>query len=152
MKHKSDVHSLKALQADNGTEFINSATISFLAQHGVQLRLSCPYTSPQNGTAERMLRTLNNSVRTLLFHASMPAAFWVEALHAACLLINRLPCTRTPDSTPFSTTNNRPTTTCVSSAASAILTQRPLPLTNSHPARPLCLSWLPLYAQGLPLS
>jgi transposase InsO family protein len=107
MKHKSDVHSLitkflayartqfsaslKALQADNGTEFINSATTSFLAQYGVQLCLSCTYTSPQNGTAERMLRTLNNSVRTLLFHASMPTTFWVEALHAACLLINRLP-------------------------------------------------------------
>jgi hypothetical protein len=37
----------------------------------------------------------------------MPAAFWVEALHAACLLINRLPCTRTPDSTPYTILHNK---------------------------------------------
>jgi transposase InsO family protein len=48
----------KSFQADNGTEFVNRATTSFLASHGITLRLSCPYTSPQNGKAECMLRTL----------------------------------------------------------------------------------------------
>jgi hypothetical protein len=30
------------------------------------LRMSCPYTSPQNGKAERMIRTTNNIMHTLL--------------------------------------------------------------------------------------
>ena len=38
---------LKCVQADNGTEFINTATTKFLAAQGTHLRLSCPYTSPQ---------------------------------------------------------------------------------------------------------
>jgi hypothetical protein len=38
---------LIALQSDNGKEFDNNALRSHLATHGVTLRLSCPYTSPQ---------------------------------------------------------------------------------------------------------
>jgi hypothetical protein len=36
---------IRSLQADNGTEFVNSAAESLLATHGTALRLSCPYTS-----------------------------------------------------------------------------------------------------------
>uniref|UniRef100_A0A453M6S6 Integrase catalytic domain-containing protein n=1 Tax=Aegilops tauschii subsp. strangulata TaxID=200361 RepID=A0A453M6S6_AEGTS len=63
-----------------------------LALHGMVLRLSCPYTSQQNGKAERTLRTLNDSVRALIFHASMPSRFWAEALNTATYLLNRRPC------------------------------------------------------------
>ena len=52
--------------------------------------MSCPYTSPQNGKAERIIRTINNVVRSLLFQASVPPAYWVEALSTATLL-NILP-------------------------------------------------------------
>lgn len=62
---------VKCLPADNGTKFVNNATTTFLAAHGIRLPLSCPYTSPQNRKAERILRTLNNSVRTLLIHDNM---------------------------------------------------------------------------------
>jgi histone deacetylase 1/2 len=63
---------LKCFQADIGMKFVNHAMYSFLSSHGVLLRLSCPYTSPQNGKAEHMLHTINNTIRTLLIHASMP--------------------------------------------------------------------------------
>jgi len=59
---------IRCFHANNG----NNATAMFLAARGVLLRTSCPYTSAQNGKAERMLRTLNNTVRTLLIHASHP--------------------------------------------------------------------------------
>jgi transposase InsO family protein len=81
----------KSFQADNGTEFVNRATTSFLASHGITLRLSCPYTSPQNGKVERMLRTTNNTIRTMLLHASMPPPYWAEALTTATYLLNRRP-------------------------------------------------------------
>jgi hypothetical protein len=33
--------------------------------------MSCPYTSAQNGKAERMIRTTNDIMRSLLFQASV---------------------------------------------------------------------------------
>lgn len=71
---------VKCFQADNGTEFVNNSIETFLTSRGILLRLSCPYTSPQNGKAERVLRTLNNSVCTLLLHASMPSSDWLRLL------------------------------------------------------------------------
>jgi transposase InsO family protein len=104
LRHKSEVHQhivqfipyahtqfsclVRCFQADNGTEFLNHVTATFLAGHGILLRTSCPYTSAQNGKAERMLRTLNNVVRTLLIHAAMPPSYWVEALSTAVFLLN----------------------------------------------------------------
>ncbi|KAK1585951.1 hypothetical protein QYE76_000053 [Lolium multiflorum] len=83
---------IHALQTDNGKEFDNITIRSLLATHGAIFRLTCPYTSSQNGRAERMLRTLNDCVRTLLFHASMPPRFWPDALATATLLVNIRPC------------------------------------------------------------
>ena len=66
---------VKAVQCDNGREFDNSTSRSFFLSWGVQLRMSCPYTSPQNSKAERMIRTTNDVVRTLLIQASLPPRF-----------------------------------------------------------------------------
>jgi hypothetical protein len=59
--------SVKAVQCDNGREFDNSSARTFLLSQGIHLRMSCPYTSPQNGKAERIIRSINNVVRSLLF-------------------------------------------------------------------------------------
>jgi hypothetical protein len=50
---------IRSFQFDNGREFDNSSSHTFFLSHGVQLRMSCPYTSPQNGKAERMICTTN---------------------------------------------------------------------------------------------
>src|SRR6185312_11329265 len=82
---------IKAVQCDNGREFDNSISHSFFLSRGVQLRMSCPYTSPQNGKAEQKIRTTNDIMRTLLIQASLPPRFWAESLHTATYLLNRLP-------------------------------------------------------------
>jgi len=92
---------IRCFQADNGTEFVNNTTATFLAARGVLLRTSCPYTSAQNGKAERMLRTLNNTIRTLLIHASMPPTYWAEALATAVVLLNRRPSTSINNDIPY---------------------------------------------------
>ena len=38
-----------------------------------------------------MIRTINNMMRTLLFHSHLPPPFWPEALHMAAHLLNILP-------------------------------------------------------------
>jgi len=116
LKHKSEVTTvlvefyayvrtqfqlpILSLQTDNGKEFDNAAVCSLLTTHDTVMRLSCPYTSQQNGKAERVLRTLNDSVRAMLFHTSAPARFWVEALSTATHLLNRRPCRTTAPITP----------------------------------------------------
>jgi len=89
------------LQTDNGKEFDNFALRTFFADHDIALRLSCPYTSPQNGKAERIIRTLNDSVRSMFIHSNMPASFWAEALSTATYLLNRRPCRATGTAIPF---------------------------------------------------
>jgi hypothetical protein len=54
------------------------------------LRLLCPYTSPQNGRVERIIRTTTNMICCLLFQASLPTSYWAEALNTATHLLNRL--------------------------------------------------------------
>jgi hypothetical protein len=52
--------------------------------------MSCPYTSSQNGKAERIIRSVNNVIRTLLIQASLLRRYWAEGLHTATYLLNRL--------------------------------------------------------------
>jgi histone deacetylase 1/2 len=117
LRHKSDVlptlisfHAfvrtqfqkpIMCFQTDNGREFDSSASRAFFATHGIAFRLTCPYTSQQNGRAERVLRTLNDGVRTLLFQAVIPPTFWPDALAASTYLLNRRPCKPRQHFTPF---------------------------------------------------
>jgi hypothetical protein len=78
-----------------------SLTTPLLAplSHGVQLRLSCPYISPQNGRVERIIRT-TTMICYLLFQASLPASYWADAMNTATHLLNRLPSKAVSHPTP----------------------------------------------------
>jgi hypothetical protein len=47
-----------------------------------------------------MIRTTNDTIRTLLLQAHLPARFWAEGLHTSTYLLNRLPSTACPAPTP----------------------------------------------------
>lgn len=89
--HTQFEREVKNIQCDNGKEFDNRHFWEFSKKNGVAFRLSCPHTSSQNGKAERKIRTINNIIRTLLVHASLPPSFWHHALHMATYLLNILP-------------------------------------------------------------
>ncbi|GJZ64027.1 ribonuclease H-like domain-containing protein [Tanacetum coccineum] len=99
---------IKSFQCDHGGEFDNNRLHTLFAKHGIQLRFSCPKTSQQNGKAERMIRTINNIIRTLLFQAHLPPTFWVEALHMATYLLNLLPSTAIQNEIPYTRLFNKP--------------------------------------------
>ncbi|CAL9218493.1 unnamed protein product [Arabidopsis halleri] len=82
---------IKNIQCDNGGEFNNTEFHRYCSSQGISIRFSCPHTSQQNGRSERMIRTINNTVRTLLFQARLPQSFWVEALHTAVHILNITP-------------------------------------------------------------
>ncbi|KAJ9560502.1 LOW QUALITY PROTEIN: hypothetical protein OSB04_005662 [Centaurea solstitialis] len=76
---------------DNGREYNNTRFLNLCNDNGIHIRFSCPYTSSQNGKAERKLRTINNMCRTLLLHAHLPLSFWHFGIHMASYLHNILP-------------------------------------------------------------
>jgi transposase InsO family protein len=104
MSHKSQVASIflklrvyiktqfqreiKTLQCDNGGEYTSTNLRKICELNGTSFRYSCPYTSPQNGKAERKIRSINNIVRTLLIHASLPPSVWHHALEMATYISN----------------------------------------------------------------
>ncbi|KAI3690006.1 hypothetical protein L2E82_47980 [Cichorium intybus] len=98
--HTQFNRAIKSFQCDLGGEFDNNEFKSFAQTHGLVFRFSCPQTSQQNGRAERMIRRINDIIRTLLTHAFLPRSFWVEALHTAAYLHNILPTKRLNFSTP----------------------------------------------------
>jgi hypothetical protein len=92
---------IACLQTDNRKEFDNHALRSFLVVPDMVLRLTCPYPSQQNSRVERVLLTLNESMRTMLLHASAPLSFWPDVLTIAMYLLNRRPCGTCHNQTPY---------------------------------------------------
>ncbi|KAG7542778.1 GAG-pre-integrase domain [Arabidopsis thaliana x Arabidopsis arenosa] len=92
---------IQSFQCDNGGEYNNAQFQNHFATHGINVRFSCPHTSQQNGKSERMIRTINNAVRTLLFQARLSPCYWVEALHAAVHVLNITPSKAIQNQIPF---------------------------------------------------
>ncbi|KAJ9546692.1 hypothetical protein OSB04_019235 [Centaurea solstitialis] len=92
---------IQLFQCDNGREFNNQPFLDFLKTHGIKIRFSCPYTSPQNGKADSTIRTINNTLRTSLIQTSLQPKFWVEALLSSVHTFNLLPSTTIQYKTPF---------------------------------------------------
>jgi hypothetical protein len=82
---------IKEIQSDGGSEYISLSFQSFLKTNGIIHRKSCPYTSPQNGLAERKLRHFLEAGLTLLAHSHLSNKYWVDSLLIAVYVINRLP-------------------------------------------------------------
>ncbi|GJW44130.1 ribonuclease H-like domain-containing protein [Tanacetum coccineum] len=92
---------IKSFQYDHGGKFDNHAFHKLFADNGIQFRFSCSRTSQQNGKSERMIRTINNIIRTLLFQAHLPPNYWAEALNMAVYLLNILPSRAIENEVPF---------------------------------------------------
>ncbi|CAA0828253.1 Uncharacterized mitochondrial protein AtMg00710, partial [Striga hermonthica] len=92
---------IKVLRTDNALEYKDSTFLKFLSDQGTLVQRSCPYTSQQNGRAERKHRHILDTVRALLISAQCPDRFWGEAALTAVYAINRLPSSVIRDVSPF---------------------------------------------------
>lgn len=68
---------IKAMQCDNGGEY--RPIVSIAQATDIKIKLICPYTSTQNGRAERKHRHVVEMGLTRLAQASLPLCYWVEA-------------------------------------------------------------------------
>ena len=137
---------VKAVQCDNGKEFDNSSSRTFFLTHGVHLRMSCPYTSSQNGKAERIIRSTNNIVRSLLFQASLPLASGLKHFRQLPTSLTSYPPKRSrlARRMPPSLALRLPMTISAFSGVSVILTCLLLLPTSCPPGRPSASSWVTL--------
>jgi hypothetical protein len=92
---------IKVFRSDNAQEYHDKSFFSILNSNGTLPHYSCPYTSQQNGRAERKLRHILDVVRILLISASVPERFWGEAALIAVYTINRIPSPTTHKKSPF---------------------------------------------------
>lgn len=83
---------MKIFRSDNGTEFVNNQMKKFCVKYGIVHQTSAAYTPQQNGTAERMNRTLLDRVRCMLIDSRLAKCFWAEALMTAVRVVNYVPC------------------------------------------------------------
>ncbi|GEQ69929.1 hypothetical protein JCM33374_g3605 [Metschnikowia sp. JCM 33374] len=79
------------VRSDNGGEFLTPHLLKFFQDCGTVRGLTNPYSSQQNGLAERMNQTLQSVSRTLLSRGNVPLIFWSEAIRVSVLFVNYMP-------------------------------------------------------------
>ncbi|CAI7879200.1 unnamed protein product [Closterium sp. NIES-54] len=94
--------SVLMLRSDRGGEFLGKKFTDFVDGKGIVHDLTCPYTPQQNGMAEREMRTVVESVRTMLLHMGVQHHWWHLALRQAVWVRNCLErSTVPPGTTPY---------------------------------------------------
>jgi hypothetical protein len=89
-----------SLRSDNGGEYKSKAFDKLCVHYGILRQYSQAYTPTQNGTAERMNRTLTETARCLSFETPVPLYLWPETISTADYLINRRPASKFGHRTP----------------------------------------------------
>ena len=91
---------VKAVRTDRGGEYMASTLQKFFTSNGIQHQTSAPYTPEQNGSAERLNRTLLDRCRAMLHDSQLSLDLWAEAIVTANYIRNRSP-THSRDKTPW---------------------------------------------------
>ncbi|CAI7819226.1 unnamed protein product, partial [Closterium sp. NIES-54] len=81
---------LKSFQSDGGGEYTSQMFKQYLAERGIKRLISLPYAHQQQGVAERMNQTLQNTMRKLLRGMRLPNHQRPEAMDHAVMLHNLL--------------------------------------------------------------
>ncbi|CAI7753489.1 unnamed protein product, partial [Closterium sp. NIES-54] len=94
--------SVLMLRSDRGGEFLGKQFTDFVNGKRIVHNLTCPCTPHQNGMAEREMRTVVESVRTMLLHIGLQHHWWHLALRQAVWVCNYLErSTLQPGTTPY---------------------------------------------------
>ena len=78
-----------SIKSDHGSEFDNHQFKNFCNEIGINHNFSVLRTPQQNRMVERMNRTLEEMVHTMLCESNLSQYFWVEAINTAYYILNR---------------------------------------------------------------
>jgi hypothetical protein len=90
---------IRTLRTDGA--FDTTAWKEYVQKHGITHEMSAPYSSAQNGIAERVIRTTMDDVRTLLRDSGLGHTYWAEAASFSIATRNLIPSRRHPGSVPL---------------------------------------------------
>ena len=107
MVERATGRKLKTIRSDNGGEYTSQEFTNYLKDEGIHHEFTVPKTPEQNGVAERMNRTLQECVRTMLSESNLPKHFWAEALNTANYIKNRSPTNALINKTPYEAWNGK---------------------------------------------
>ena len=82
---------LKCLRTDNGGEFKSEQFVRFCRERGIRREYTAPHSPEQNGIAERMNRTIQERIVSMLQHSGLSDGFSAEALLTEVHIINMSP-------------------------------------------------------------
>lgn len=74
-------HKTKTLRSDNGSEYTSNLFNTFSIKHAIHLSFTIPYTSQQNGRADRLNLSIVEGVLALLDQSGLPGMLWAGASH-----------------------------------------------------------------------
>jgi hypothetical protein len=90
---------IRRLRTDRAFE--STAWKEYCQTHGIVHEFTAPYSSAQNGLAERAIRTTMDDVRTLLRDSGLSHSFWAEAAAYSIDTRNLIPSRRHPGQIPL---------------------------------------------------
>lgn len=91
---------VKVIRSDNGGEFVNHQLTKFYKSKGIIQQRTVRYTPEQNGVAERQMRSMIESARSMILHANCSKKLWAEAVNTAVYVQNKVPhagCANVPE-------------------------------------------------------
>lgn len=101
LAQKEHGHNIRIFRSDNGTEFVNDQVKGFFNEMGIHHQRTVPYTPEQNGCAEREMRTIVESARTMIHSKKMDKKFWAEAVNTAVHVLNRTGTSTVAEKSPY---------------------------------------------------
>lgn len=98
MAEKQTGRAIKRVRTDNA--FNSAEWTAYFATHGIIHETTAPYSSAENGLAERAIRTATEDIRTLLDDSGLPETYWAAAGACANRVRNLMPSRRHPGKIP----------------------------------------------------
>ena len=79
------------IRIDNGKEFVNEEMKKWVAEKGITIETTAPYSPSQNGIVERLNWTLLETARAMIIAKGLPKFLWDKAMAHANYLCIRSP-------------------------------------------------------------
>ena len=80
LEARSSAQKLKTLRSYNGGEYISKEFENYFKREGIHREFTINKTPEQNGVAELMNRTVQETTCSMLSESGLPKIFWDEAL------------------------------------------------------------------------
>ena len=89
------------LRDDKGGEYMSNSMRDFCNAEGIERQHTMRNRPQQNGVGERVNRTLEEGITSMLHEAHLSMSFWAEVLHTLVYILNHTPRSANPGITPY---------------------------------------------------